>query len=153
VSPAVATVFVDTDVFVYVRDSSERVKQRLAAEWLAALWDSRLGRTSAQVLHEYYVTVTRKLRPGLTREDARDDVGALQSWAPVGLDARLAEDAWLVEDQFGLSFWDALIVASARRMRCRYLLSEDFQAGQDLAGLEVVDPFARAPEKVLPTIP
>ena len=51
--------------------------------------------------------------------------------------------------EVALSYWDALVVAAARHARCRYLLTEDLQAGQELAGLEVVDPFERHPEAIL----
>lgn len=60
--------FVDTNVLVYARDISEPEKQRRASEWLAHLWRSREGRLSVQVLQEYYVTLTQKLKPGLPRE-------------------------------------------------------------------------------------
>ena len=33
-----ATVFVDTDIFVYSRDASEPKKQSVAARWLEELW-------------------------------------------------------------------------------------------------------------------
>lgn len=60
-----ATVFVDTNVFVYARDASEPEKQAVAAQWVRELWTTQAGRTSVQVLSEYYATVTRKLKPGL----------------------------------------------------------------------------------------
>ena len=74
-----ATCFVDTNLLVYARDAKEASNQPLAEAWLATLWRLRRGRLSYQVLHEYYVTVTRKLRPGLPVQDARDDVRALMS--------------------------------------------------------------------------
>jgi predicted nucleic acid-binding protein len=43
----------------------------------------------------------------------------------------------------------ALIVAAAKVAACRYLLTEDLQAGQKLDGIEVVNPFLRSPESVL----
>jgi predicted nucleic acid-binding protein len=58
-------VFVDPNVLVYARDASEPSKQSIASEWLDHLWHDRSGRTSTQVLSEYYVTVARKLSPGL----------------------------------------------------------------------------------------
>lgn len=76
-------VFVDTNVLVYARDARDPRKQTAAAEWLAELWASRRGRISAQVLQEYYVTVTAKLDPGLSLEEAREDVIALRSWHPL----------------------------------------------------------------------
>ena len=56
------------------------------------------------------------------------------------------EGAWLMQDRYGLSWWDALIAASAQAAECPILLSEDFQAGQDLGGVRVVSPFAGGPE-------
>ncbi|MGZ8805395.1 MAG: PIN domain-containing protein, partial [Microbacterium sp.] len=49
--------------------------------------------------------------------------------------------AWSIEDRFGLSFWDSLIVAAAQMADCDLLLTEDLQHGLDIDGLRVVDPF------------
>ena len=57
------------------------------------------------------------------------------------MDERIFAAAWSVQDRFRLSWWDALIVASARAAECSILLTEDLQHGQDLDGLRVVDPF------------
>lgn len=65
-------VFVDTNVLVHMRDPRDQARQAVA-EWMAHLWESRSGRLSTQVLHEYYVCVTAKLDPGLEVEDARED--------------------------------------------------------------------------------
>lgn len=143
------TVFVDTNVLVYLRDAAAARKQRHAAEWMTALWETRRGRLSAQVLHEYYVTVTRKLAPGLPAEDAREDVVALRSWNPLPLGAALLDHAWRLEDRFKLPFWDSLIAAAAHRSGCTWLLSEDFQDGRDLDGVRVIDPFKTAPGALL----
>ena len=44
---ALMSVFVDTNVLVYARDASEPDKQQRAQTWMAALWESRAGRTSS----------------------------------------------------------------------------------------------------------
>ncbi|MBI4539827.1 MAG: hypothetical protein HY704_10010 [Gemmatimonadetes bacterium] len=75
-------VFVDTNILVYSRDASEPEKQPRAMEWLELLWRSRRGRISVQVLEEYYVTVTGKLKPGMDRAVARSDVRAFEAWKP-----------------------------------------------------------------------
>ena len=95
------------------------------------------------------MTVTRKLRPGIPVEDARDDVRALMSWRPLSADGVMLETAWAVQDRYGLSWWDSLIVSAAQVAGTDYLLSEDLQAGQDLGGVVVVDPFQIAPEELL----
>ena len=69
---------------------------------------------------------------------------------PVVLDQGVLERAWQLEDRWSLAWWDSLIVAAAFTSGATYLLSEDFQRGQDFGGIEVVDPFSVAPETVLP---
>lgn len=143
------SVFVDTNVLVYARDSTEETKHRRALEWLAALWEERAGRLSWQVLQEYYVTATRKLDPPRETFDAREDVTSLVTWQPVDVDLSIIDTAWAIEDRFGLSWWDALIVAAAQSARCTHLLTEDLQDGQSLGDVTVVDPFAHEPSEVL----
>ena len=133
--------FVDTNILVYARDKSESAKQPLAREWLEHLWKTQQGRISIQVMQEYYQVVTRRLQPGLMRSIAQEDIRDLMTWGPVAVDRQVLEQAWVAEEQFGLSWWDALIVGAARKAGCRYLLTEDLQNGQDLDGLTIVDPF------------
>ncbi len=141
-------VFVDTNVLVYARDTSEAAKHKAAVAWMEYLWNSRKGRLSIQVLQEYYVTVTRKMKPGLRKEEARNDVRALRVWQPLELDGVVLEGAWVAEDRFSLSWWDALIVSAAQVLGCRVLLSEDLAAGQDLNGVMVVNPFEVTPAEL-----
>lgn len=143
------TVFVDTNVLVYVRDRTDEDKQQRAAEWMAALWDGSSGRTSTQVLQEYYVTLTRKLHPPRSREEAREDLVSLAAWDPVLPNLSVMERAWDVEDRYGLSWWDSLIVAAALNAGARWLLTEDLQDGQDFFGLTAVNPFLHSPDELL----
>ena len=134
--------FVDTNILVYARDAGEPAKQARAMDVLRVLWKSRLGRVSQQVLQEYYVTVTRKLKPGLPKEEARDDIAALLAWRPLAPSGSTLSKAWELEDRFGLTWWDSLIVAAALANRCTLLLSEDLQDGQQIDGLRIQNPFA-----------
>jgi predicted nucleic acid-binding protein len=144
-------VFVDTNVLVYARDTADPVKQARASEWVAALWEGGEGRVSVQVLQEYYVTTTRKLHPGLEPEDARADVLDLAAWSPVVADTQMIASAWSIEDRFGLSFWDSLIVAAAQVARCDVVLTEDLQHGMDLDGVRIADPFQIEPADLAAT--
>ncbi len=140
-------VFVDANVLVYSRDASEPEKQPLAVEWLAFVWRTRTGRLSFQVLHEYYVTVTGKLKPGLDPEAARQDVRNLLQWAPVRLDAAALEGAWAIQSRYRLSFWDSLIASTAQIAGCDVLLTEDLQDGLLVDRLRVVNPFEHRPSE------
>lgn len=134
-------VFVDTNVLVYSRDISEVRKQAKAMQWMTRLWETRQGRLSFQVLQEFYVTVTEKFKPGLTPQDARKDVRLLLAWNPVSPDSRILDAAWLIQDRYRLSWWDALIVSSAQTADCSYLLSEDLQENQEFGSLKIINPF------------
>jgi predicted nucleic acid-binding protein len=100
------------------RDASETEKQPLAERWLKELWQARTGRTSVQVLNEFYVAVTQKLKPGM-----------------------LIERAWGVQERHELSWWDSLVVAAAQVSRASVLLTEDLQDGRVFGGVEIVNPF------------
>lgn len=141
------SVFVDTNVLVYARDSTDPDKQARAAEWMRHLWRGRSGRLSFQVLNEYYVTVTSKLVPGLDPVEARADCRALMAWRPIPARQQTLESAWQLQDRYGLGWWDAQIVAAAQQARCGVLLSEDLQHGQLLAGVEIRSPFRTAPAR------
>jgi predicted nucleic acid-binding protein len=143
-----APVFVDTNVLVYSRDARDATKHERAREWVSFLWDTKRGRVSRQVLHEYYVTVTRKLRPGLPRDEARSDVRALFHWLTSVDPKAIIESAWGLEEDASLSFWDALIVGAAEAMDCQFILSEDLPAGQRVAGLRIVSPFLVRPSEL-----
>ena len=141
-------VFVDTNVLVYARDTTEPDKQRVARIWLDQLWGEMSGRTSVQVLNEYYVTATRKLSHGLDRVDVLADVRDLKKWDPVTLTPTLMEIAWGIEDRFGFSWWDSLVVAAAQLVDADFLLTEDLQDGQDLDGVVVMNPFLHDPAAI-----
>jgi predicted nucleic acid-binding protein len=141
-----APVFVDTNVFVYSFDSRDPFKQRRAEDWLTGLWASGAGRVSFQVLQELYVTLTRKLRPGLPTAEARSVVRALFAWEPLAIDARVVEAAWNLQDAADISWWDALIVAAAQVAGCGRLLTEDLQSGRSYGAVVVVDPFQLSSE-------
>lgn len=138
-----APVFVDTNVFLYALDQADLKKQAAARAWRTELWKNRLGRISFQVLQEFYVKATRKWPQ--TRDDVRAEIKDLLSWQPVVIEAAILERGWKIQDRFQLSFWDALIVAAAKSIGCRYFLTEDLQTGQDLEGILVVNPFFTNP--------
>ncbi len=73
----------------------------------------------------------------------------LRAWMPVPVSAGLLETAFAVEDRFGLSYWDCLIVAAAQAADCDYLLTEDLQDVQRLDTVTVINPFAHQPDTIL----
>lgn len=145
-------VFVDTNVFVYLHNDAEPEKKRRADEWLTRLVRHRDGRLSFQVLQEVYSVLTRKVRPAFAASRAQSIIRDLTSWGPIPTDRAVLERAWLMEERYFLSWWDALIVAAAQTCRCDVLLTEDLQHGQTFDALRVINPFVqrdRTPAEIL----
>jgi predicted nucleic acid-binding protein len=134
--------FVDSNVLVYAYDEDAGDKHRTAKRVLAELWDGRSGLLSTQILQEFYVTVTRKLRKPMARRTARDVVGTYLVWSPHQPDVEDIVAASELEERHRMAFWDALVVVSAHRCRAAKLISEDFNHGQRFGSLKIVNPFA-----------
>jgi len=134
--------FVDTNVLVYAEDSDAKDKQRLARDLVLQLWDLRDGVLSVQVLQEFYVTVTRKLKKPLAVGKARDIVDEYLTWTVVDNTGAILLDAIDLQRHAKLSFWDALVVQAAITAGCDRLYSEDLNAGQRFGATLVVNPFA-----------
>ena len=133
--------FVDTNVLVYSRDTTEAEKHAIASDIMRRLWQDRSGVISTQVCSEFYVTVTRKLDPGLSPEEAWEDIDALLAWNPVPVDAPCIRVARHVELRYGLSWWDSLIIAACSQAGCTEILSEDLNPHQEYLGIRVMNPF------------
>lgn len=133
--------FVDTNVLVYAHDASDAARQPIAARLVDDLWRARGGVLSTQVLTEFYAVVTRKFDPPMPRREARALVDAYAAWPVVQVDPPLIVAASALEEQHSLSFWDALIIESARRSGAGRLISEDLQHGRRIAGLVITNPF------------
>ena len=133
--------FVDTNILVYSRDKSEEAKQAIALDWLSVLWQQRSGRISSQTLNEFYVTVTQRLKPGLSRPEAQADIRSLLLWNPIAVDSTVIENAWLIQERYSFSWWDSLILSAAQIQDCRYVLSEDMQHGQQIGNMTIINPF------------
>ena len=94
---------------------------------------------SLQVLQEYFVTVTRKLH--VDAQIARRKVELLAEFdvaAPEVADIVAAIDLHRLH---GLSFWDALVLRTAKQAGCGVLFSEDFQHAREMDGIRIVNPF------------
>jgi predicted nucleic acid-binding protein len=135
--------FVDTNVLLYTLDSANPAKQAAALRWRDALWENRSGCISWQVLNEFYANATAKMRAPATV--TRTMVEAYAQWPVAGFSLLLVQRAWHWSDHAGIAYWDALILASAERSGCRWLLSEDFQDGRKYGSVEAVNPFRTEP--------
>ncbi len=142
--PSDLTVFVDTNVLLYAQDPRNPDKQASAEKWLQWCWQAQAGRLSTQVLNELYANL-RRVAPSLKSEQARSVVKHYRGWKPWIVDDVTVDLAWSLQDRFLLSYWDALMVASAQQLGCAFLLTEDLQHEQRLDNLQIINPFLTDP--------
>ena len=133
--------FVDTNVLVYAHDRGAGEKHARARELVTRLWRERTGVVSTQVLQELYVNVRRKASAPVSAPEARALLEDYLAWPLVVNDGATLLQALSIEEQFGLSFWDALIVASAQEAGAEVLWSEDLNEGQAYGPVVVRNPF------------
>jgi predicted nucleic acid-binding protein len=131
--------FLDTNVFVYAADASDPRKQARASEIL--LTTARIV-VSTQVINEFYVVATRKLKPPLPEQVAADAAERMTRYVCVAIDADLALRAIRAGQRWQLSHWDALMIEAARQAACGRVLSEDLANGSAFDGIRIENPFA-----------
>ena len=132
--------FLDSNVLVYSVDESpvEKAKHERAVELLSVQPENLV--VSTQVLQEFYVVTTRKLRNPLSEERAARAVRGIAKLDVVGIDAPLVLAAVDTSRTAQISLWDALIIEAASRAGCERVLSEDLNAGQ-VPGVRIENPF------------
>jgi predicted nucleic acid-binding protein len=96
---------------------------------------------STQVLQEFYVVTTRKLKNPLSEERAARAVRGIAKLDVVGVDAPLVLAAVDTSRTVQISLWDALIIEAASRAGCERVLSEDLNASQVIRGVRIENPF------------
>ena len=133
--------FVDTNVLVYAHDISTGAKHEKARSLVERLWQERTGAVSTQILQELYVSLRRKAARPLASEEARALVADYLRWEVVVNSGESILDAIVLEQRYGISFWDALVVHSARTCGAELLYSEDLSDGQAYDSVRVVNPF------------
>ena len=133
--------FVDTNVLIYAHDVSAGQKQDRARQLLRALWQSGEGCLSIQVLQEFYVNVTKKVARPLPAEVAAQIIADLSVWKVHCPTAEDVLDAIRLHERYQISFWDAMVVASAVQLGCQVLWSEDLNPGQVYDQMKVQSPF------------
>lgn len=134
--------FVDTNILIYAHDRSAGKKHERANQLLRELWESRRGCLSVQVLQEFYVNITQKVPEPLAPEAAAQLIADLSTWQVHLPSTKDVLEAIAIQGRHQLSFWDAMIVASAIALGCEILWSEDLNPGQSYSTVVVRNPFA-----------
>jgi len=132
-------VFVDTNILVYAHDADAGEKHVRARDLIERFWRNReTPCLSVQVLQELHVNLIRK---GIETDRSAQIVTRYLSWRVVDNTRHLLRQALAEQQKWRLSFWDSLIIATARRAGVSTLWSEDFNEAQDYGGVTVANPL------------
>ena len=132
-------VFLDTNVLAYACDADQPVKRDKARDLLKAVSRDMPPCVSTQVMQEFFVTVTRKM--GVDPLQAKRIINSFRHMETVLIDLDDINRAIDGSVVWQVSFWDALILTSARKARCTVLFSEDLSDGQAYDTVRVINPF------------
>jgi len=135
-----ARLFVDTNILIYALDPDDPMKRAASADLLRRTIANHTLALSPQNLNECYRVLTQRRRL-VPIEAARSFLTHLMPWCIAPLDAQTTVKAWAVQDEAGLAWWDALLIASALIAGCKLFASEDMQDGQLISGMRIVNPF------------
>jgi predicted nucleic acid-binding protein len=131
--------FLDTNLLVYAAAGRgpEEHKRRRAVELISR---ENFG-ISAQVLKEFYVTVTRKIAVPLSPGDALEWIEQLEAFPCLPVDSSLVKLAAEASVRWQISYWDGAILAAAEAMGATRLYSEDLSHGRSYGSIRVCNPF------------
>ncbi|MDO9289354.1 MAG: PIN domain-containing protein [Thermodesulfovibrionales bacterium] len=133
---------VDTNILVYAYDRSEIDKQKKALDILDSLTENNAGILSAQVLSEFFVTVTKKIPSPLSASEAYASISNyMSSWTIVDINGLIVLEAVRGVQTHNFSYWDSLIWATARMNQIHIVLSEDFSHNSAVEGIQFLNPF------------
>ena len=106
---------------------------------LRSLGGDTLGAISTQVMQEFFVVATQKL--GVEPLVAKDLLKGFNKFETVNVTEEIIFDAVDLSILKRISFWDALIIASAESANCATIWTEDLNPGQIIRGVRIVNPI------------
>jgi predicted nucleic acid-binding protein len=120
-------------------DNREIVKQKRCRELVRALVQRHEAVISTQILQEFYVACTAKLKvkPILVK----GMIHGFQNMEVVAVGSDLINEAIDTSIQYRISFWDSLVVVSAESAKCQYLITEDLNDGQVIRNVKIQNPM------------
>ena len=133
--------FIDTNIFIYAYDCSSPEKQRKAKELVLNLWENQNGCISVQVLQEFYVNIVYKVPVPLPVKEALMIITDLSCWYLHTPSASDVIETINIQQNYRISFWDAMIINSAKKMGCNILWTEDLNEEQVIEGVIIKNPF------------
>jgi predicted nucleic acid-binding protein len=131
------SVFLDTNVFVYLYSEDEPKKRYVALD----IFDTARCVTSTQVLNEFCSVCLRKL--GMPSNEVLQSIREIvENCELCYIDMDTIQKALSLNNKYGYNYYDCLVLASAILNGCICLYSEDMQHNQFIEEkLRIFNPF------------
>jgi predicted nucleic acid-binding protein len=134
--------FLDTNIFVYVFDTTAPAKAKKAARLVRDAVDTGKGMVSYQVVQEFFnVAFRRFAQPMSVAEAEQYLITVFRPLLAIHSSPALYVEALRIAGKHRFAWYDSIILASAREGECETLYSEDFQPGREIEGLRIENPF------------
>ncbi len=141
-----AKFFLDTNIVVYTFDAESPQKKRRAQELVEQALRTHEGVVSTQVVQEFLNVATTKFAAPLALSDAQQYLhDVLAPLCTVFPSIDLFQQALGLQQETMYSFYDSLIIMGALQAGSDILYTEDLQHGQQIRGLQILNPFASSP--------
>ena len=135
--------FFDTNVLVYAAVRQDERKSATAQELIRhALEVNHDGVISVQVVTEFINVMLNRFKMSANAVDEWVSQFYPLLATEVTMDA--VRNAMCIKEEYGIQYYDALIIATAEKLGCTEIVSEDLNDGQLYHGMAVVNPFKSA---------
>ena len=131
--------FIDTNVLIYQLDSRDKAKQKKCRDLVKTLVTNHEAVISTQVLQEFYVACTTKLKVKAIL--VKGIMHGFENMEVVSIGTELMNDAIDTSIQYRMSFWDSLVIVSAESAKCQFLYTEDLNEGQIIRNVKIQNPM------------
>ena len=135
--------FLDTNIFVYSFDIDAPLKRHKSLELIDKALQDGSGLISTQVVQEFLNVASGKFSQSLTLTESKAYLkNVLAPLCEVYPDVDYYGAALDIQTTTGYSFYDALIIAAAKKAGCAIIYTEDLQDGQKIDRLLIKNPFS-----------
>ena len=137
-----SAVLIDTNILVYMHDPRDKDKQARSSAIVDRLAKEGAAVLSAQCLTEFYRAVRWRIPDPLAADEALQEAGRYaRNCRVLSLTSTAALEGMRACEQYSMSFWDSLIWAVAKEGDIPFLMTEDFDDGANVEGVQFVNPF------------
>ena len=132
--------FIDTNILIYAATAQDPHKSDIACKLIQhALEVNHDGVISVQVMTEFVNVMQSRFKVPAAEIDKWVSQFYPLLATEVTMDA--VRNALYIKEEYGIQYYDALIVATAEKLGCTEIVSEDLNDGQVYHGMTAINPF------------